>query len=409
MVVATKKKKKSTQELKKERLNSFNNTVGEVKQTLKDMGFVSQNMMQLFYLKKINGSVWRTNGTSVKDSMTFLFRTNKSRHDLLTQISDNIPYRNMWSDKRALSGLGHLEFNVPYEPAEDEDQKIIKFHVVVKYKNKNAFRSLPYTNPLLEERKWKTEFPNRGPDTSDEHQILKKINDKIYELGGESPVDITLDGQSYLNIIGFIPGPSGAHADFVGVNEDMEEVCFLSHKMGTNAKHFQQYSGISSQAGDTIHTDEETEKFREVIASKKEQDFDNQSFSRDIRNSDLQTRAVLGPEWNGGGTKSGINNCSHFMQGNVSIRRTEFKRSLKSNATLVINFSAKNIHASSISSLIDSSEYSPTLGARRGESTRSVTFGTNEVRSVRGGIFSSAYIKGRPNNIELPVDDSEIL
>ena len=403
MVVAT--EKKSTKELKEERLNSFNNTVGEVKQTLKDMKFVSPSMMQLFYLKKINGSVWRTNGRVVKDSMTFLFRTNKSRNDLLNEISDNIPYRNMWSSKKTLSGLGHLEFNVPYEPAEGEKIKRIKFHVVVKYKDKNAFRSLPYTNPLLEERKWKREFPNRGPDTSDEHQILKKINDEIYELGGESPVDITLDGQSYLNIIGFIPGPSGAHADFVGINEDMEEVCFLSHKMGTNAKHFQQYSGISSQAGDSIHNDQETEKFREVIASKNEQDFDNQSFSQDIRSSDLQTRAVLGPEWNGGGTDSGINNCSHFMQGNVSIRRTESKRSLKGKATLVINFSAKNIHASGISSLINSSEYSPTLGARKTNENRTVTFGANQVRNVRGGIFSSAYIKERKTNIELSIDE----
>ena len=118
MVVAT--KKKSTKELKEERLKSFNNTVGEVKQTLKDMKFVSPSMMQLFYLKKMNGSVWRTNGRVVKDSMTFLFRTNKSRNDLLNEISDNIPYRNMWSSKKTLSGLGHLEFNVPYEPAEGE-------------------------------------------------------------------------------------------------------------------------------------------------------------------------------------------------------------------------------------------------------------------------------------------------
>tara|TARA_A100001388_G_C28721685_1_gene476722 strand:- start:40 stop:1251 length:1212 start_codon:yes stop_codon:yes gene_type:complete len=403
MVVAT--KKKSTKELKEERLKSFNNTVGEVKQTLKDMKFVSPSMMQLFYLKKMNGSVWRTNGRVVKDSMTFLFRTNKSRNDLLNEISDNIPYRNMWSSKKTLSGLGHLEFNVPYEPAEGEKIKRIKFHVVVKYKDKNAFRSLPYTNALLEERKWKSKFSNRGPDTSDEHQILKTINDEIYSKGGESPVDITLDGQSYLNIIGFIPGPSGAHADFVGINEDMEEVCFLSHKMGTNAKHFQQYSGISSQAGDAIHNDQETEKFREVIASKNEQDFDNQSFSQDIRSSDLQTRAVLGPEWNGGGTDSGINNCSHFMQGNVSIRRTESKRSLKGKATLVINFSAKNIHASGISSLINSSEYSPTLGARKTNENRTVTFGVNQVRNVRGGIFSSAYIKERKTNIELSIDE----
>ena len=185
----------------------------------------------------------------------------------------------------------------------------------------------------------------------------------------------------------------------------MEEVCFLSHKMGTNAKHFQQYSGISSQAGDAIHNDQETEKFREVIASKNEQDFDNQSFSQDIRSSDLQTRAVLGPEWNGGGTDSGINNCSHFMQGNVSIRKTESKRSLKGKATLVINFSAQNIHASSISSLINSSEYSPTLGARKTNENRTVTFGANQVRNVRGGIFSSAYIKERKTNIELSIDE----
>ena len=41
------------------------------------------------------------------------------------------------------------------------------------------------------------------------------------------------------------------------------------------------------------------------------------------------------------------------------------------------------------------------LVARRGEDTRSVTFDNNKVRSVRGGIFSSAYIKGRPNNVDL--------
>ena len=95
----------------------------------------------------------------------------------------------------------------------------------------------------------------------------------------------------------------------------------LSHKDGTNAKHFQQYSGISSKAGDSIHNHKETEKFREIIANKKEQDFDNQSFSLDIKgNRDLQIRAVLGPNWNGGGDP-GDNNCSHFMQGNVKFSR----------------------------------------------------------------------------------------
>ena len=93
----------------------------------------------------------------------------------------------------------------------------------------------------------------------------------------------------------------------------------------------------------------------------------------------------------------------------VTIKKFRQRKTLGSNATLSIRFNTMNIHANAIGIIINSNEYSPTLGARRGENTRSVTFGTNEVRSVRGGIFSSAYIKGRPNNIELPVDDSEIL
>lgn len=387
-----------------EKILSFNSAVGKVMQDLQDGKYVNKRMLSLHHGKTISGEKWRANGKKISpQNMTFLFRTNKNRSDLMEEISDNIPYRSKWISGR-LSNLGHLEFNVSYVPEQGKGNKIITFHIVVKYKDKNAFRSLPYTNPLLEESNWKKQFPNRGPDTSIEHEILKKINDHIYSHGNEKEVDITLEGQSYFNIIGFIPGPSGAHADFVGIDKGMKEVCFISHKDGTTAKHFQQYSGISSQAGDSIHNANETEKFREVIASKKEQDFNNQSFSQDIRDTDLKVRSVLGPEWNSGG-KTGVNSCSHFMQGNVSIRRTESQRSLKGKATLMIKFNSKNIHVNDINSLIRSSTYTPTLGARKTNENRSVTFGTTEVRNVRGGIFSSAYIKERNTNIELPIDE----
>ena len=93
------------------------------------------------------------------------------------------------------------------------------------------------------------------------------------------------------------------------------------------------------------------------------------------------------------------------MQGNVSIRRTEIQRSVKGRATLMIKFNSQNIHANDINSLISSSTYTPTLGARKTNENRSVTFGNTEVRNVRGGIFSSAYIKERNTNIELPIDE----
>ena len=89
------------------------------------------------------------------------------------------------------------------------------------------------------------------------------------------------------------------------------------------------------------------------------------------------------------------------MQGKVKVSSIKSKGEATDKALLRLSFNHKNIKASSIGSLIKSTDYEPTLGARRGEDTRSVTFDSNEVRRVRGGIFSSAYIKGRRNNVDL--------
>ena len=277
MVTAT--KKKSTTELQRENILAFNNAVADVKQLLVGKKFVPSSKITLCYGKnRGNGTKWRVGGKKwpLPKNMSFLFRTNKSRSDLLLEIQNTLPYQVDWIENSNLSKLGHLEFTITYLLPE-EVERTLTFNVVVKYLNANAFRSLPYTNPLLEQYNWKNTFSNRSPDTSLEHQILKKINDKIYQLGGEKEVDIVM-GKEYKNIIGFIPGLTGAHADFVGINKDMEEVCFISHKDGTNAKGFQQYSGISSLAGDSIHNHVETRKFREIIASKEPEDFNNQSF-----------------------------------------------------------------------------------------------------------------------------------
>ena len=400
MVTAT--KKKSTTELQRENILAFNNAVADVKQLLVGKKFVPSSKITLCYGKnRGNGTKWRVGGKKwpLPKNMSFLFRTNKSRSDLLLEIQNTLPYQVDWIENSNLSKLGHLEFTITYLLPE-EVERTLTFNIVVKYLNANAFRSLPYTNPLLEQYNWKNTFSNRSPDTSLEHQILKKINDKIYQLGGEKEVDIVM-GKEYKNIIGFIPGLTGAHADFVGINKDMEEVCFISHKDGTNAKGFQQYSGISSLAGDSIHNHVETRKFREIIASKEPEDFNNQSFSQDIRDTSLQTRSVLGPEWNGGGNNFGNNNCSDFAQGMVTIRKFRQRKTLGSNATLQIRFNTMNIHANAIGAIINSNEYSPTLGARKTNENRSVTFDGEEVRNVRGGVFSSAYIKGRTNNVDL--------
>ena len=416
--VAKKEKKKSARqlqvELDKKKLQAFNSAVAGVRDIFAKVKYKKTKPPKTVYLKggndKKKRDLWRINGTQIKPSMKIMFRTNSQRHLVLKHLKEfsDRTFNTTWTTERKLSSLGHLMFNVKYMFPDKirnneivEVQKIITFHVVVKYDDDKAFKDLPYGNDLLD-RTVGSLIKQRKPDTSLEQQILYEINTKLEELGSGAPVDLKIQGDTtkYEKIIGFIPGSSGVHADFVGIDGDGEEKCFISHKDGQRAKDFQQYSGISSKAGDTIHLHEETKKFREIIASKNEQDFDNQSFSQDIVKRNLKVRAVLGPDWQSGGDP-GHNSVSHFMQGKVKVSLVKSKGEATDKALLRLSFNHKNIKASSIGSLIKSTDYEPTLGARRGEDTRSVTFDSNEVRRVRGGIFSSAYIKGRRNNVDL--------
>ena len=425
--VAKKEKKKSTRqlqdELNKKKLEAFNNAVADVRDIFAKVKYKKTKPPKIVYLKGGNDKkardLWRINGTQIKPSMKIMFRTNSQRHLVLKHLKEfsDGKFNTNWTTERKLSSLGHLMFNVKYMFPDAirndeivEVQKIITFHVVVKYDDDKAFKNLPYSNDLLD-RTVESLINQRKPDTSLEQQILYEINTKLEELGSGAPVDLKIQGDTtkYEKIIGFIPGSSGVHADFVGIDGDGQQKCFISHKDGTRAKDFQQYSGISSKAGNNIHNAKETKRFREIIANKESSDFDNQSFSLDIKgNPQLQIRSVLGPNWNGGGTDPGEDNCTHFMQGYVDvIRQSEYKTGTP--AQITIRFGVKNIHASDINSFIMDDNYAPTLGARKTNEDRSVTFEDKEVEKVRGGIFSSAYIKGRPNNIELPVNDSEIL
>ncbi len=404
-------KKKSHKELRAE---AFNKVVGTVKASIEGSFRTGRADITLHHGKNIKGKLWESGDDKIpaRLNMTFLFKTDENRSELLEDIDANIKkidmlkyYKNL---QQGLSGLGHListaRFKDPNSTGKGSTPKDITFHFVVKYKNDNAYKSLPYTNVMLDEVKSKhpTKFQNRSPDTSEEYNIIYKINKEIEKLSNKSKVDLIVQGvgKPYKDIVGVMPGPSGAHADFVGVDKNGDEQFFISHKEGSSASAFQQYSGISSKAGDSIHNDEETKKFREIIASKNEQDFDNQSFSQDIVKRNLKVRAVLGPDWQSGGDP-GHNSVSHFMQGKVKVSLVNSKEEATDKALLRLSFNHKNIQASGISSLIKSTDYEPTLGARRGEDTRSVTFDGNEVRSVRGGIFSSAYIKGRRNNVDL--------
>ena len=259
-----------------------------------------------------------------------------------------------------------------------------KVRILIKPKAGREWRQQNYWNERLETlSNWRD--LKGSPDTQIEYDILKYINIKIDEYGMKKPVELRIKSKRYKNIIGFVPGPTGAKADFVGINSDGQSVLFISHKAGFNSKDFQQYSGLSSRAGGSIYDHPEVQEFRKDIASKETSDFYRNAYYREIKDRTLKNRAVFGKDY-GSGPKN-ANNIDIFGQGRVVVTRT-------SPGTVTLSFATKLAESTQLSQL-ERAGYTPTLGARKGEAYRTVEYLSDRVNGVRAGIFSKEYIEGR--------------
>jgi hypothetical protein len=266
-----------------------------------------------------------------------------------------------------------------------------KARILIKPPSNQEWRQKNYWNEKLEL------LPNwnrlkRSPDSRGEYEALKEMNAKIHEYSGAGSVTILMKSYRYDDIIGFIPGPFGSKADFVGLNSSGKGVLFISHKDGRGPKAFQQYSGISERAGDEIYDDDEVQEWRNVISSKDKSDFNNgKAYYRNIKDIELKKKAVFGNKYSAGQTDP--NNIDFFCQGKAKLTK-------RSNGEVNLKFDSKMVHRTQISQL-NRSGYAPTFGARRGEAYRRVEYGEQKVEGVRAGIFSAEYIKGRKTTKEI--------
>lgn len=272
-----------------------------------------------------------------------------------------------------------------------------KVRVLIKPPSNQEWRQKNYWNERLEN------LPNwrqlkRSPDSRGEYEALKEMNAKIHEFSGAGSVTLVMKTYRYKDIIGFIPGPFGSKADFVGLNSSGQGVVFISHKDGRGPKAFQQYSGISERAGDEIYKDQEVKQWRDEISKKNTSDFNNaKAYWREIKSIELKKKAVFGNKFSAGQTSP--NNIDFFCQGKAILNK-------RSNGEVVLSFNSKMAHRTQISQL-DRSGYTPTLGARRGEAYRVVKYGNDqEVRGVRAGIFTEEYIRSRNNNEYIPPQEN---
>lgn len=108
-----------------------------------------------------------------------------------------------------------------------------------------------------------------SPKEPDEAKFINKINKHIKEIG--SPIDIKIDNKIYKSICGANKVHGTPKADIVLVQlvdgSFFREVTFISHKKEGGASAFQQYGGLSDDAGIIISEDPLVLKFLSELAA----------------------------------------------------------------------------------------------------------------------------------------------
>lgn len=148
-----------------------------------------------------------------------------------------------------------------------------------------------------------------SPKEPDEAKFIDGVNKYIKHVG--KPIDIKVNGKTYKNICGANKVHGTTKADIVLVqlvaDSTFKEVTFISHKKEGGAAAFQQYGGVSADAGTIISHDPLVLKFLSDLAmfvktkTGKYEGTSGLSVYRYIPNTNagkaLVARSLFGPDW----------------------------------------------------------------------------------------------------------------
>jgi hypothetical protein len=315
--------------------------------------------------------------------------------------------------RRSVSTFGYISIDKKnFRP----ENRITEIRVVFKYADGTDIKTTAEWNPMLIELFKTHPKLKRSTQYESEMSVMNKINKEIGEEDKGKPITIRIKGKQYNNVAGLVGGKGFAKADFVIVNMDGEEIGFLSHKKGDDAKSFQQYSGISRIAGLDIHEHKEVKGFRrklnsilEKSESGSEDDFSKilkslakekenyDSVYQKIGDVDLKKKAIFGK--NNGSVRRGMDNVDFFVQGDPTFEKkpalTQGK--YKGQKVLLIKFTSKTIPNNTLRGIGDD-EYTQVIGARKDLGRVISGVKDEEVKSIkgaRGGIWTNAYMKSR--------------
>lgn len=325
---------------------------------------------------------------SNSQQVTIVLIKSNDRSDTLEIVSDTlkdigVTYNEGRVTGSSFPGITITNFN-KIGKREREIRILFKFPDGSDAKNYNIWNELLDKHVFPKHPKLK-----RQPSNLYEVNVLKLINSKIQESGNGTPIAIKIKNKQYKNIAGFVGGVGTKKADFVAVDYDGNEVCFISYKSGSSSVDFQQYGGITQRSGDDISNHPEVQKFnQDVIDNWESLSEDYNTLYRKISDRNLKKQSIFGKNYR---KTSGYDSVDFFVQGDPRF-------SMRGDILHIV-FSQKIVRKGDLSGL--SRDYDPVLGARTGERYRRITFKNKELRGVRSGIWTKGYMVTRKRNKEI--------
>ena len=171
--------------------------------------------------------------------------------------------------------------------------------------------------------------------TAKEDAQLKSLQKQIEAaLADDDVIEIRVKiAGKYYNVAGAETTPGTPKSDFHLLDSKGKEVVWISHKDGSRASHFQQWSGLSRSKEKDIHDHNETKKFVDDVKQNVGDEIPRATtLSRQIVDKKLSNMAVYGNKFGGEFQK---NNVTIMLQGPVKLVKRKNFYELTSNHTAV--------------------------------------------------------------------------
>jgi len=227
-----------------------------------------------------------------------------------------------------------------------------------------------------------------------ELEVLMYVNKYILDI--EGPIDIKIGNKILKNVYGFnkVSGTPKADISVVTFNESkksFEEIFYISHKKGSRANDYNQYSGVSPGAGSNIYNHPEVKEFLGLLTKFYDEIVkDTKRYYMPIKDEKLIQYALYGPKFTVGGIKN-EDNIDMIAQGNPSI--------MKSGKFYTLTFSAGSTSFSPDIGHYKSGDYQAVIGARY-TSDRGFVYGGKRYNDVRVLIFPVKTLGSEAKNIK---------